>query len=155
MLLHDFFEYAARARGHLPFAEIDGTVTTYDDASARVDRMAAATQRAGLVAGDRLAYIGANSVDHALVYFALSKCGIVTVPVNPRLAPDEVAFIIHDSTARAVIADPLEAERLAPLRDRCPDVTTWVSDIDKWLAGPTAAPKVHRGVADDVVYQMY
>src|SRR4051812_23360629 len=121
MLLHDFFGYTARARGHLPFASVDGTITTYEAASVRADRIAAAAQAAGLAPGDRLVYIGANSLDHALVYFALAACGIVTVPVNPRLAADEVAFIIHDSTARAVIADPLEADRLQPLRARCPD----------------------------------
>jgi acyl-CoA synthetase (AMP-forming)/AMP-acid ligase II len=105
MLLHDRFDYFARARGHLPFAQHDDRVVTYADARSRTNRMAHAFMRAGLRAGDRLAFIGGNSTEAALLYFACSKTGIVPVPLNPRLTTSEIDFIVGDAGARLVLTE--------------------------------------------------
>src|SRR3712207_6003827 len=100
MLLHDRFDYYARARGHLPFAEHDGAVVTYADARRRASRLAHA-----LAGHDRVAYIGRNSIDAALIYFACSKAGVVLVPINPALTEAEVDAIVDDAGATLVLRD--------------------------------------------------
>src|SRR5688500_17622994 len=106
MLLHDRFDYYARARGHLPFAQHDSRVVTYAEAGQLANRMAHAFIAAGLAPGDRLAYVGGNSIDAAVLYFACSKAGVVPVPLNPRLPAAEIAFIVDDAGARVLIAEP-------------------------------------------------
>src|SRR5687767_7468493 len=93
MLLHDRFDYYARARGELPFAQHGELVMTYAEARARANRIAHALDARP---GERVAVLGRNSVDAALLYFACSKSGAVPVPINPALAPAEVAFIVED-----------------------------------------------------------
>src|SRR3954454_11424479 len=123
MLLHDRLDYYARARGDLTFAQHDDLVVTYAEARSRANRMAHAFGRVGLRPGDRVAYIGANSIDAALLYFACSKVGIVLVPLNPRLTPGEIDFIVDDAGARLVLTeDELVAlAGVADLPDHDPD----------------------------------
>jgi acyl-CoA synthetase (AMP-forming)/AMP-acid ligase II len=165
MLLHDRFEYYARARPGSWFARCGEHAVTYAEAADRAARMAHAMVRSGLVAGDRLAYVGFNSVDHALVYYAASRAGVVPVPLNPRLTAVELGFIIDDSGARAVLADAELCERLEPLRNELAGVDTWVAvgseapgdwtGIDAWLGADPVGELSHRGRGDDVLYQMY
>ena len=103
MLLHDRFDYYARARGDLPFADDAGAVVTYAEARRRANRIAHA-----LHGHERVAYIGRNSVDAALLYFACSKAGVVLVPINPALAEPEVDFIVEDAGATLVLRDGLD-----------------------------------------------
>src|SRR5687768_10894488 len=136
MLLHDRFDYYARARGNLPFAQHEGRVVSYAEARTRANRMAHAFVGAGLGAGDRLAYVGGNSIDAALLYFACSKAGIVPVPLNPRLTQGEIDFIAKDAGAGLVLTEP----DLVSLLDN--------SDV------PDHDPET-RADDGDVLYQMY
>ena len=143
MLLHDRFDYYARARPHLPFAQHGDTVVTYAEARRRANRIAHAL---GVEPGERVAVLGRNSIDAALLYFACSKVGAVPVPVNPALAPAEVAFIVEDAGARTVIAD-----------DELRHAVAGAVTVDELLAGgewPDTDPPF-RGEPDDVLYQMY
>ena len=165
MLLHDRFEYYARSRGDLCFARCGDQALSYAEAGRRAHLMAHAMVRSGLQAGDRLAYVGFNSIDHALVYYATSRIGVVTVPLNPRLTAEELAFILGDSGAQVVLADADLCGRLGPLRASLPNVETWVAlgdggpegwcDVDAWLDGRSTGDLTHRGQPDDVLYQMY
>ena len=51
--------------------------------------------------GDRVAVIARNCIEWPEISFGLAKAGLIAVPVNIRLAPDEVAHILDDSGARA------------------------------------------------------
>lgn len=165
MLLHDRFEFYARSRGDLCFARCGDRSLSYADASRRANRMAHAMVRSGLQAGDRLAYVGFNGIDHALVYYATSRIGVVAVPLNPRLTAEELGFIVGDAGARVVLADPEMCERLGPLRASLPTVETWVAlggdvpegwcGVEAWLEGGSTGELRHRGQPDDVLYQMY
>src|SRR4051794_4361455 len=136
MLLHDRFDYFARARGALPFAQDGRTVVTYAEAHARANRLAHALA-ARLAPGDRVAYLGRNSIDAALLYFASSKVGVVPVPLNPALTEPEVHFIVEDAGAGVVLEDESAIEALLDSGD-------WPEDDPP-----------HRGDPEDVLYQMY
>lgn len=55
--------------------------------------------------GDRIGYLGKNSDDYFVLLFALARIGAVLVPLNWRLAEDELAFIVEDSAMRALYCD--------------------------------------------------
>ena len=58
----------------------------------------------GLQKGDRVALLAYNCIEWMEIYVALARAGLVAVPLNFRLAPQEIAYILVHSEARAVIA---------------------------------------------------
>ncbi|WP_228003153.1 long-chain-fatty-acid--CoA ligase [Nocardia australiensis] len=126
----------------LTFAELDNAG----------DRVAAALGAAGVIQGARVAYLGSESVDFYALLFGCAKAGAVFVPINNRLAPDEIAHILADSGATILLADvdfPYE----------CPDHLSVVSitggDLSEWY-NQSPADRPHRDiVADDAVVQLY
>src|SRR6202021_2075171 len=83
---------------------------TWSQVDERARRLAAFLIGRGLVSGDRVMVMARNCLEWPEISFGLAKAGLVTVPVNIRLAPDEVAHVRDDSGARAVIihADHLD-----------------------------------------------
>jgi long-chain acyl-CoA synthetase len=75
---------------------------------------------AGLVRGDRVAVVGANSIDWLLAVLGAAGAGGVAVALNNLWTGDELAFALADSGARFVVADADLAERLAPHRPSLP-----------------------------------
>jgi len=59
--------------------------------------VAGALGKLGLGKGDRLAILCANSAEFVIASHAASRLGAIVVPVNTRLAPPEVAYILSDS----------------------------------------------------------
>ena len=93
-------------------ALVDGDIRlSYAELNGRVNRLCAALAGLGLVHGERLAILSLNRHQFVEVIFAAAKLGLILVPLNWRLSPRELAFILADSGARGLI---LDAE-LAPL----------------------------------------
>ena len=76
----------------------------------------------GLNPGDRVATLHPNSPQLLLAYFAIIKAGCVVVPVNPIYTAREIAHILGDSGARAVIVHQDWAARLQEVGDDAPSV---------------------------------
>jgi fatty-acyl-CoA synthase len=75
-----------------------GQILTYRQLNRRADRAANLLRDQFQVGrGDRVAVLGQNRVEQVELFFALSKLGAVLVPVNWRLAPSEVAWILAQS----------------------------------------------------------
>ena len=49
-------------------------------------------------------------------YFGISQLGAVAVPINYRLSPQEIAFILQDSDSKILIADPLFQKQIDSIR---------------------------------------
>lgn len=85
-------------------ALVDSTgSTTYGELNARINRLAHALRDRGVAHGDRVAYLGFNATSFAETLFAVAKLGAVFLPVNTRLAPAELAFVLQDSDARLLL----------------------------------------------------
>jgi len=70
----------------------------------------------GLAKGDRVALLAFNRVEWMELYVALARAGLVAVPINFRLTPPEIAYILQHSEARACVVqdelvDQIEAVR--------------------------------------------
>jgi len=70
----------------------------------RARRLANALLGMGLEKGDRVAILAYNRLEWAELYAATAKAGLIAVPLNFRLSPIEMKFILDDCGASAVIA---------------------------------------------------
>ncbi|MBF4160761.1 acyl-CoA synthetase [Nocardioides acrostichi] len=93
----------------------DGTVTTYAELAALSDRLAAGLRARGVERGDRVAFLGLNSVELVTTMFAAARLGAVFLPVNTRLAPPELDHVLRDSGARLLIWEDVFADALRGL----------------------------------------
>ena len=101
----------------------------------RANRLANALIGMGLGKGDRVAVFAFNRMEWAEIYAAVAKAGVVAVPINFRLTPNEALFICRDCAISAVIAEP----DLVPTVDAIRDDLHLASDRFI-LMGDTAAP---------------
>jgi len=69
----------------------------------RACRLANGLLGMGLSKGDRIAVISCNCLEFMEIYAAVAKAGIVVVPINWRLAPKDVEYIVNNSKAKAII----------------------------------------------------
>jgi long-chain acyl-CoA synthetase len=105
MFIHQTLERARRLVPHKE-AVIDGdTRLTYAQLAERVQRLAGALADLGLRPGDRIGIIMQNSHRYMETYFAAEQAGAVLVPLNQRLAPTEIAFILNDAEATHLVLD--------------------------------------------------
>lgn len=105
MFIHDTLE---RARQLYPAVEafVDGDRRlTYAQLGDRVDRLTGALAGSGLEPGARAGVLMQNRVEYTEVYFAAEKAGAVLAPLNQRLAPPEIAYILNDAEATHLILD--------------------------------------------------
>src|SRR5690349_24671523 len=87
-------------------AIIDGDVVlSFADFDHTVDRAAAALRDNGLRPGDRLALLSRNCWQYAVLAFATARAGVVLVPINFMLTPDEISYILGHSRAAGFIVE--------------------------------------------------
>ena len=128
-----------RARRLSPahIAVVDGgRELSYTALGARVDALAALLQSRGVHQGDRIAALLPNSLQYLESYFAAAGLGAVIVPLNTRLHPDELSFIIGDSESGVLVVDPGFAELAEAVVARGAGFRTVISAGDPFaLAG--------------------
>lgn len=83
----------------------DGRSITWAELDANVDALARGVINLGLRRGDRLALLLGNSIEFVIAYFGALRAGLVVVPMNPAYTGAEVAVLLSDAGARAVICD--------------------------------------------------
>ncbi len=166
MRLHDFLDYRARERPQAEFATQGDRKIDYREAVAQANRLANAFVASGLRKGDRIAFLGKNSIEIAILFFGASKAGVVPVPLNYRLAPPEWSYIVNDSQARLLIAAREFVEPIGAIRREIAGVGTWIaldapdvpagwSEYRGWVAEQPDSPLDRQVSADDDAYQMY
>jgi long-chain acyl-CoA synthetase len=88
---------------------------TYAELDGAVNQLAAGLRAQGLAPGDRVALVSWNHPQVLIAFWACFKAGLCVVPVNPRCAPAELAYVVVDCGARAVVHGPEFTQDLAPL----------------------------------------
>ncbi len=78
---------------------------TYRDAAGRARRVANALQRLGLNFQDRAATLAWNTHRHFELYYGVSGSGRILHTINPRLHPDQVAYILNHAEDLALFVD--------------------------------------------------
>src|SRR5271169_6924109 len=78
---------------------------SYAQFAERVGRLAGALRKAGVEPGDRVAFLSANCHRLLEAYYGVLDAGAVLLPLNIRLAPQELAFILNDSGAKVLFLE--------------------------------------------------
>ncbi len=89
-----------------PASPLAGGEPSYAEIGALARRQAAKLDELGIDVGDRVAVVSHNSARLLTSFFGVCGSGRVLVPVNFRLRPDEVQYIVEHSGARVLLIDP-------------------------------------------------
>ncbi|MCZ1012090.1 class I adenylate-forming enzyme family protein [Streptomyces lydicus] len=139
---------------------------TRGEARRRLFRLGHALRGQGLVPGDGVGLFLANRVDSVLVQLAVHLIGCRVVFLPPEPGPGELAALVEQSRARAVVTDPLFAQRaadaagrsvhapillsLGPCEQRCTDLLALADECPEVRPDGVPAPG-----ADDAVTVFY
>jgi fatty-acyl-CoA synthase/long-chain acyl-CoA synthetase len=136
----------------------EGSGRSYAELDERVTRLARALAGRGVNTGDRVAVLGLNGLEVWEAYLAGVRLGAVVVPVNFRLVADEVAYVLSDSGAVALVVDSALAEVAAKARGQAPGVRTVLTiggDYEEALAAAGTEPLDVEVDEDAAAFIMY
>ena len=155
-LRHQVRAWATSQGQHAAFVRV-GLQLSYADLDERADRFAAGMCAAGLRPGDRVALLLANATETFEALVGCARAGLVAVPLNWRLAPDELAEVSRDALPRATVIEsrtaPLAPALAAPGTSRL-DLTLG-EDYERWLATADGTIPELPDDPDRVVLQVY
>lgn len=140
---------------HIALRE-EGRVYSYAELDDLTARVASALLAAGLAKGDRIAWIGKNSDLYFILFYGAARAGVVMAPIGWRLAPNEWAFIVNDTQAKAVFAGPGfddVAAQLAGKLDHGPRIIG--ADEARAMIANAARASFDAAEANDAVLQLY
>ncbi len=154
----------AARRGDKVAMRFEGATTTYGEFETRCNRVANALIAAGLEPQSRVAWVSKNTDTFYEMLFGAAKANCVLVPVNWRLAPAEISYIVNDAQARMLMVGADFAELAAAALGDLPTVETGIAvdgDHAEWQAytgwrdaqGDTDPNVPHA--PDDTAMQMY
>ena len=112
---------------------------TYRDMGARAAQLAHALRGLGLQPGAVVGSIAWNNHRHMEAYYAVSGGGMVMHTCNPRLHPEQLAYIVNHAEDEVVLFDATFAPLIKAIAPHCPRVKAWVCLSD---AGHTPAIEV-------------
>ena len=116
LVLPELTGRACRAHPHHRALVFGEEVRTHAELHDRAARLASVLDAGGVRAGDRVALLLHNRIEFVESLLACHRLAAVAVPINFRLAADEVEYILADSGAVALICDSPP-----PASGRCPD----------------------------------
>jgi len=125
--------------------------TTYAELAARVRGMAIQLDALGVGVGDRVAMVSPNCTKFLIALLATTTTGRILVPVNFRLKPEEVAFIVDHSGASVLLVDPELDAPLAGVTAPTRIVMDGVADADLFAPAAAGAEPAHWEPDEDAV----
>ncbi|HEV7173991.1 MAG TPA: AMP-binding protein, partial [Solirubrobacteraceae bacterium] len=105
LVLPELTGRASRAHPNRRALVFGDDARTYAELHDRAARLASVLAAGGVTAGDRVALFLHNGIEFVETLLACHRLAAVPVPINFRLAPDEIDFILADSGAVAVVRD--------------------------------------------------
>jgi acyl-CoA synthetase (AMP-forming)/AMP-acid ligase II len=141
------------------------TRLTYKQLNARINQQANALLAMGVKKGSKVAILAFNCNQFMEAYFALGKIGGVAVPLNFRLHPEELKYIIQNSDAEAMIVGEAFVETARSIQQDIPQVKNYISiseepvegmlRFESWIAKSSKAEPFVLVDEDDPAFIMY
>ncbi len=133
--LPSILEYAAAYHGdrEIVTRTVEGPIHRYGyaDALARAKRMANALVELGVKPGDRVATLAWSTYRHFELYYAVSGIGAVLHTINPRLHPDQIAWVADHAEDTILLFDITFGDLVADLAPKFSTVKTFVALTDR------------------------
>jgi len=95
---------------------------TYAQFSARANRLAGGLRKAGVANGDRVAFLSTNCHRLLEAYYGVLEAGAILLPLNIRLSPAELAYILNDSGATVLFVEKAFLPVVESFRQQIPTV---------------------------------
>src|SRR5689334_23986906 len=131
LTLPSILEYAAQYHPHREVVDrmVEGPIHRYGyaDALKRTKRMANALIAMGVKPGDRVATLAWSTHRHFELYFAVTGIGAVLHTINPRLHPDQVAWVANHAEDSVLFFDITFSELVAEIGPTMLSVGTFVA----------------------------
>ncbi|HLI13786.1 MAG TPA: long-chain-fatty-acid--CoA ligase [Alphaproteobacteria bacterium] len=161
MLIPEILWHNAACRPHKVAVIAGQRRLTFAATADHASRFANALQGLGIQPGDRIAVLASNTAEHVEIVFGIGAADAVWVPLNFRLTPSELAYIVDDSGAVAVVYTEDQTASIESLRGRVPQVTHWIGVGERDLAGDhvyshllaaASATRPNAKVAEDALF---
>lgn len=120
MNLGSMLRHSATTSPQKPAIVCGHQIVSYEALDRSTDVLARWLLRRGLETGDRVAIHWCNSVEVVNLYFACFKAGLIAVPVNNRMKPAEIAYVLGHSKAKLCFSQPELAPLCEQAHSECP-----------------------------------
>jgi fatty-acyl-CoA synthase len=146
LLISGLLRHAARHHGDTEIVSknVDGSLHRYGyrEALVRTQRLANALKRLGARPADRVATLAWNGYRHFEIYYAVTGSGLIIHTINPRLFPDQIAYIANHAEDRFVFFDTTFAPLVAKLAPQLKAVKAFVAMADRAHLPKDAIPNL-------------
>lgn len=123
---------------------------TFKEWSEQVNRLANALLKEGVKKGDRVSTFTFNTEELGTAFFACAKIGAIFNPINFRLTPEEVAFILSDAAPKAVLFEKALEPVVSSIAGRFPQISFWFIDEEPPAYAASYKEKVAAASTDDI-----
>ena len=131
LLISGLIEFAARFDGDTEIVsrrvEGDRHRSSWAQVRRRAMRLAHGLDAWGVARGERVATLAWNGYRHLELYYGVSGSGRVLHTVNPRLHPEQIAWIVNHAEDRVLAFDMSFAAIIQAIAPLCPGVRRWVA----------------------------
>lgn len=147
LLISNLIDFAERHHGEAEIVSrrVEGDIhrCTWADVARRARCVANALDADKLAFSERVATLAWNGYRHLELYYGVSGSGRVLHTINPRLHPDQIAWIINHAEDQVLAFDTNFLPLVQAVHTKCPTVKKWVAlaDADK-LPQDTGIPNL-------------
>ena len=131
LLISSMIEFAERHHGDTEIVSrrVEGDIHRYNyrELGLRARRLANALDKLGLLFSDRVATLAWNGYRHMEMYFGVSGSGRVLHTINPRLHPEQIAWIMNHAEDQLLCFDLSFLPLVQAVHAKCPGVKHWVA----------------------------
>jgi fatty-acyl-CoA synthase len=130
LLCHRVIDHAATYHGERKVItrSVEGPMheTNYAEIRARALQVAQRLERDGIKSGDRVATLAWNTWRHLETWYGILGIGAVYHTVNPRLFPEQIAWIVNHAEDRVMITDLTFVPLLEKIADKLPTIERYI-----------------------------
>src|SRR6476619_7195992 len=150
LLCHRIIDHAAIQHGNREVVtrSIEGPIhrTNYREVRKRALKVAQRLEKEGVRLGDRVATLAWNTWRHLETWYGITGIGAVYHTINPRLFPEQIAYIANHAEDRLMFLDTTFVPLMEKLQDKLPTIQRYVILTD-------AAPMPQTSLRNAVPYE--
>lgn len=154
--LHDLFLRNSKVAKNAVALVVNDDRITFDQLYSYSKQLTTWLSEAGIAQGDRIALLSMNHPGFFVLFAAAARLGAILVPLNWRLANDELVFILQDSTPKLIFTDD---HQLAKAREVAEPINLPVVKIENTLVSSdspgSAIPALPEISAEDPICIIY